>query len=336
MVRSQEERRASLLSAINKKIKANHTGRGGQNKRSVYEIEAETIQWLSNELKCQGVEIRYWQDGTKSDFGVRKLGSLQDRWLPIQLKSTLKDKYPFVAYSVANYKCDVLFCAVRRKDLGVWVFSPNFIESNQEQLHGHRDLYISTSHTVWPTCRVKMDSLGPLLIEKLESSTLFSEFELCMQATKDSQTEYKAMKLFMQMNPTLKFGIPPVRNTVVDLLADGRRLQFKSANSNLLAGISKKFAGMSVPYASGDCDAYIVYKFVSNAIVFWEFPEDVLIQRGVLSTYTQDGRYIGSIGRQSMHVQMNDVDMKRFKFALPKRSNANRWTSVYSSVYEFK
>lgn len=329
MVVSQSERREKLKSAINKKLSAKK-GALGRPRDSVYDTEYRCICRIQKLLADHDIEVRAWQDGTRSDFGVRFNDA--DLWLPLQLKSTQATYYPFSVTKVKEYDMAIVFLTRHIKN-GIWVIPPSALTS-----HNHRDLYIGSTKSPWNKYKMSAERFATSILCMIQTNRLFTEHQLRCQCNANSRVEYENIMAFRRAHPYGRFEWPSVRNGVFDHIFNGSRQQFKSAaikDSGSINGyISKTMFGMKVPYVVGDCDEYVFVLTNQSHRVFWRFTEEVLLEHNVLTVLEQEKHLVKSLGQQSLQLCMPAELYTALNVRSPKRSNANSWTAEFCSVFD--
>ena len=334
MSETHAQKREKLRSTINKKL-ATKASLKGPAKKSSYDRELKCIESTALHLQEHGLELRQWQDGTRSDFGVRLFGAA-DSWLPIQLKSTAKAQFPFTATKAAGYNCDVLFICNKIR-YGVWWFPRELLIKHSDKMMKRKgipcDVYIQGPATFWDRCRMPLSELANVVTKRLEEHGGCTELELRMQCSPSCQVELKSIQLFRLLHPDSKFEWPAVRNGVFDQTMDGKRQQFKSANSNRFVNLTRHWNGDKGPYAVGDCDEYVVTMFHGAHFVMWRFPESAMSSHGVLSTFDGTGKQLATIGQQGLKLRLPPGAYSKVGLKKPMYHSQSEWTAQYCTIH---
>ena len=337
MSETHAQKREKLRSAINKKL-ATKASLKGPAKKSSYDKELKCIETAAVHLLEHGLELRQWQDGTRSDFGVRLAGA-EDRWLPIQLKSTVKAQFPFTATKAAGYNCDVLFMCSRIR-YGVWWFPRELLSKHSDKMMKRKgipcDVYIQGPATFWDRYRMPIADLASVVAKRLQGHGGCTELDLRMQCSPSCQVELKSIQLFRLLHPDSKFEWPDVRNGVVDQTMDGKRQQFKSANSNRFVNLTRHWSGIKGPYAVGDCDEYVVTMFHDKQFVVWRFPEHALSSHNVLSTFDPAGKQLATIGQQGLKLRLPSDTYSEIGLSEPLYHSHAEWTAAYCTIHKLE
>lgn len=217
------------------------------------------------------MELMQWQDGTKSDVGVRPLGSCVDRWLLLQMKSTERSEPPFTWIGCSGY--DGMSIVGLTSDPAVIYFFPHDASRHTTNIR------VSTSSQCsFDNEPVSVDALSELLHNRWSSDTTYSERDARMQCSVKSQREYATIMLDEYFHPTCKHEWP-LWCTEVDRLCNGLRVQHKTAfwdatNGWFKSNLYKRVGGEHVPYRVGDVDVFKISTVHEQLRLFiqWTIP----------------------------------------------------------------
>ena len=241
-------------------------------------IEQESFERLRSKLSNR-LEIKFWQDGTKSDCGVRL--SRHDCWLPLQVKATA-DAHPPTNFNVYSGPYDMVMIVVwLQDDEGVMLLCPD--DQKREfktatwrvQDRVHKDSYwISWEHL-------------PDVLERMIDGGMstYTENELRSQLGHDDRKEFDHISLYRKHFPDAVCEWPPSVKILYDQISDGKREQFKTAfrrkNRTVLEcpNFSHKIGGRKVPYELGDVDVFCFCAILKekNVFLIWKIPANVLL-----------------------------------------------------------
>jgi hypothetical protein len=257
-------------------------------------IETASVEIVKRQLLKYGIELRAWQAGTESDFGIRPVGSTADKWLPYQAKTTLATRKPFKFFFRHSYEIDILGIPGNRA--GAYCYSTEFMKKNFQHLVGGKYISVSAGQ-VWNQSLKRWPELAEYLRLQWSSrhDDLKSEMDLRMQCTKNSQMEICTQMLMMKMFSHHRHGWPANAQDTYDRLRNEQRIQDKvvgHVNFHFVAKLTKKISGKQVPYEEGDADFFVcctVHEKLRLLFV-WEFSNAELVQQGILKTKTQDGK----------------------------------------------
>jgi len=268
------ERVASALTA---------TGR----KASDYETEEWSCRLLG---ELDGIDLRFWQDGTSSDAGVRPIGNTQDLWLPLQVKATRATVPPFTFNSCDKYANNVELVGVIGTGEFLVLCSDDAFSNGQIKKNHRADVVTSGALSHY---------LNGCWDLQLANGTLQSERVLRTQCSDSSLIEFEMMRLSSLIVDNTSVAYPTIRNSSVDrLLNDGTRVQDKAASwftkqYTYKARLCKKFVGAMIPYKNTDCDLFVFSTVHAGLSTFfeWRIPSTWLSDMGYL-TIEKEGQVI--------------------------------------------
>ncbi len=223
------------------------------------EQEGNTI--LRNAIK-DSFELRFWQDGTLSDVGVRPIGETADLWVPLQLKYSGATP-PMFCHISARYECAIL--CLTAEGTGAYVLSQEIISEHASKLPPSGKLKIRpagtqmkspTSH-IWRETWLGWNAISKFLTDQWAHSTnRFTERELRMQVNASSYTEFLHIDLARRFDPGALWEWPVTTMGVTDQYRNGEAVQFKSACQDdtgfEASNMSKKIMQTKVPFEVGD------------------------------------------------------------------------------------
>lgn len=252
------------------------------------QTEKMSIDLLEDVLD-QSFEVRRWQDGTKSDIGIRPFDEDADLWLPLQIKADFNSK--ITQFSMKSKGGELPMCTticVALSETKFFVFSPTEIpDLPMSKLRGIVKMRTFKKWERWATAA---DALPSTLLKLFDDKTLLrTEEQLRMDVGKSNMTEMLNIKYTNMLFPDTVVEWPKSTMTVTDLFRDGEEEQYKSATatSNLFYArhCSKKWLGVHVPYEEGDNKWYVFGVVINDPPVFlnWRIPESFMIEKGMLS-----------------------------------------------------
>jgi len=244
--------------------------------------------------RVPGVEVRFWQDGTASDAGVRPLGNRHDAWLPLQVKATRNNDPPFVFNACAKYEDRMVLIGVIGSGEFIALRSSDAMKNGQIKKSHRRDV-------------ISPGDLSKALMEAYAEQevhqTLATELELRIQCSESSRVEFELMNLSSRLVDGGAVEYPSVRNSSVDrILEDASRIQDKAAawfNTQFTSKgrLCKKFSKGVIPYRSTDCDMFVFSTLhVGLSMLFeWRIPSSWLTAQGYLTVV--EGSNIVQVGK---------------------------------------
>jgi hypothetical protein len=297
-------------------------------KSSDYETEA----WSCGLLELvPGIEVRFWQDGTASDAGVRPLGDANDAWLPVQMKATRAKQPPFVFNACSKYDASVVLIGV--------IGSGEFMVLRKSDATKNGQIKKSHRNDVISSCE-----LSEALLEAHNSqrvaNTLATELELRIQCSDSSRIEFELMNLSSRLVDHNGIKYPSVRNSSVDrILDDGQCVQDKAAawfgsQYTFKGRLCKKFLSGVIPYFSTDCDLFVFSTLhVGMAVLFeWRIPSSWLTERGYLTVIDDDDKIV-QVGKATYISLGIDDDLQLQVFGSATRSSVCTATQRFFKAY---
>jgi len=250
---------------------------------SRYEVEALGSDMLKRQ---KIVDVRFWQDGTLSDAGIRPTGSKDDKWLPVQLKSTAKVEPPYIFNNCEKYGSMAI--------VGTTGNSTCFMFSSESAMANGQ---VKIGRSVQP---LTIDGMATKLLEMYSKvSGLNTEAELRSQCSPSSKIELNLMLLSSSIVDGHEILWPSTRNSVVDrLLKDGTTIQDKAAGCNtdvkmrfFHGSLKKKFRKTPVPYLNTDCKMFVFSTLYEKRRLFieWRIPSEWLEKEEYLTVF-EDGK----------------------------------------------
>tara|TARA_X000000368_G_scaffold410759_1_gene394689 strand:- start:1136 stop:2056 length:921 start_codon:yes stop_codon:yes gene_type:complete len=284
-------------------------------------------------------DVRVWQDGTKSDIGVRPLGSQVDAWYPLQLKSSNVEPVKFYMRGKDGKLPvhDTICMSMTRigKRPGVYFFTVDDIANmgigTRGTMSGFRHDRLRHEHHF-----LTFDTLKALLLEKYsQTGSKFPEWELRYQTNVDMRRELAHIMMSNRMRPESVTSWPETPMDVFDQWRDGEREQYKSAvrdgNGFACPNFAKKMACEKVPYELGDCHWYVFGNLENGLYIEWRLPETLLDDWGMLSRRSRDGKSIIRAGKMSIQLQL-PIELQMEIVGKPMRSDVDCRTADYVRV----
>ena len=290
-----------------------------------YEIESSGCEFLK---QCKSMEIRFWQDGTLSDAGVRPVNSVDDMWLPMQLKSTAKKTAPYTFNGCDSYGSMLMIgtigtgCAIVLDKSEC--FSNGQIKKNKLSVP------------------LNIDELGEIMHSKFDEARvrglLSSEMHLRMQCSLSNQVELALMQMSSLLVDKTCIQWPDTRNSVVDrIISDNVRVQDKAAykcNTAYKGSVMKKFRGGHIPYLISDCDLFVFSTVHTHKrlLIEWRIPSSWLAQQGYLTVVGEDG-VVATHGKLTQIALGIDPLLKAEIFEKPFLSGQEKDTIQFCNVH---
>lgn len=267
-----------------------------------------------------GLSALVLNDGTVADVLLLRK---EDAWLRVQVKTVgapKKDGRTWTFHAVVGYPGMPVVCW-RREHGDAWVFDGDELDSRGKdglaitpggkncRLALGRDLKLSSLVT-WLQ---KNASRWPTVTEHAARHHFESE---------KHRVEMQGIDAFKERWPEPQYSWPDGQNTHVDLIMDGKRLQFKTArrqrrgytcNMRISAGHDKAGRKLFDPYPAGSFDMLIAVAWEDGIPHFWIIPAKELEDRGVMSSEMHAGQmslrlHSPTIGNQPSQTHWKKAD----------------------------
>ena len=276
-----------------------------------YLIEYNAMKMLMDKCAENGVEIRQWPDGTKSDFGIRPIGITKDLWLPQQLKSTDASCVPLTFSGCNGYYCDIVCVAPNFSTDVVFHYSKDFVDNHIGSLSGI-DIRLGIKSNVWYKGKLDISEyFSSVLCTWNKNIGLKSEKQLCEETTLNFQKERRMVSLAKRLDADAAFEEYEVKNSSVDRVMNGLRIQDKCASlcpPQIGLVVRCAHGSNKFPYTEGDNDAYCFHYEYEGWYFQWLIPESELVANGSISKLDKASNRIVEPGSGTVCLQMAERD----------------------------
>lgn len=267
---------------------------------SKYTIEADAFSELRKIADAAGWEMHEMHDGTKPDFALRPIDSTSKSWLALQLKSCSAKDPPFTFCDCdKEYDCGIVCVAPYANPARVFAYSKAFVAENQALLSGS-DIRIGMRPSVWSAGEMNASTYMSFVRSELQLAiatlpvNMLSIRHFELQGPRNVQYEYCLSELALLMDPGASITQPETKNSVVDRVMNGLKVQDKSARPEahrrgLTARICRSDLGIA--YVEGDNDFYCIAHVAIQESLYlqWLIPEAELCSRGIISRKDSHG-----------------------------------------------
>jgi hypothetical protein len=276
-------------------------------------VENNGINIISSLLESVYTVVRT-KEGCIADILIRKIGSTENSWYNLQLKTCSKLSHSMYSFScIKSTYTDMLLICVCISDNKVWVIPYN-------ELNIKNKLNISVvskynKYLVSDTIHTLLDTYLPLC----KTTTLEDGLTPASELQQREQEYVTKRETYI---PQLTYVYPELQNTPTDFIVNNKRVQekvmgtikkslyalFASNNGKKPNGV-RKFRS----YTRSENDFYWLHSSVDNR--FWVIPEHELYER----EYISDDHVV--MNRKTIHIPMLEY------------SETNMWLSQYEFNY---
>lgn len=258
------------------------------------QMETRSIDVLARMIPL--LEVRRWQDCTKSDVGVRPRGTSIDLWLPLQLKACDATHVQFRMRGKDKElpNCDTICIALSQSN-ALFLFCKEEIPAMQIAPCGLLSMF-NFDH--WQGRSIDARVLEVELTARWwDDKRSFSEGHLRSEVNANHKMELAHIAHANLAFPNSVVKWPSTPQGVTDLIRDGQKEQYKSVqrkgNVFQAGDVKKKLCTVDVAYEVGDNDWYVCgYTDVTNHIaLLWRIPEAFMVSKGILSTRGSNGLF---------------------------------------------
>ena len=250
--------------------------------KNASEIEYEGIK-LIEEYLTPYYEIVRTKEGCSADLAIRKKGEQEDKWMPIQVKTTVKLSHGMYSFSIRKAYKDMLMICVCNSEKKLWIMPYNHINVKSKL-----NISVESKYTKYLVDNTIIDTF----IDKYVSDIVYHTLEMLLKPIHLlQQREQEYVRKRESCVPFVSYHYPDVQGTCVDVLVNGKKVQEKvlgfieskkalqcslSANNGKLDG-KRTFRS----YQLGENDYYWIHSSIDER--FWIIPEQVLYDKGFIS-----------------------------------------------------
>lgn len=270
-------------------------------------LESNSIKFLEN-IISGSFEFKRTFEGCKADVAIKPKNINQDKWLGIQIKSTLNKviKKNNVGYNFSickEYENMIIIC-IACQDKKLWIFE------NDDIKHIKSGLTIREK-SKYNQFETNKENLVNILLEKYVQLPKFTFNELDMPLSNTVKLEYKYKKLRENKLEFISFINNEHQGEVFDFKIGNKKIQEKVSSLrntkietfvfNLHKMGSKKNGKRTRQnYKLGDCDIYWLH--CKDTTKFYVIPENILIEKG----------YIGNSDGKIKSITISKTNKKTF------------------------
>lgn len=309
-------------------------------------VEDKAILRLQ-ELCVDVLDVRKWHDGTRSDVGIRAVSSLEDAWIPIQIKSCSSTTPKFV-WNLGK-KAYNFTTILMTGDVEVsFVLSAHDQQQHQNKIQCNQGVLYFGSTGYWhdvlkPLTSKELIVTLALLLQSGEARK--TEYELQMDCSIDSQKEWFNCFVARRIGANEMSVLPSFQSTI-DRIENGVRIQDKSAHwlarentPYFKAKCAKLLNGTEIPYNTGDADCFCFSIIVrrKRLLLQWRIPESCMLELGKLSV-VEDGQVV-SVGRTAINLPVlgpfnENIALHNDLFGKMPRRDTDLRVALYLRIFE--
>jgi len=226
-------------------------------------------------------EIIQTKEGCLADLAIRKKSECADKWIPVQVKATMKLSHGMYSFTLNNndYKNMLVICiCISEKKL--WILPYNYLTITYKlniSVASKYNKYLVKSPDIIDTY------LSEIICKDLDS--------ILVPIAVLQQREQEYVKKREQAIPFLQYEYPIIQNTCVDVIVNGKKIQEKVLGYTLSK--NALHCGFSVNngfidkkhtyrcYKFGENDYYWLHSSIDDR--FWIIPEQILYEKGYIS-----------------------------------------------------
>ena len=252
--------------------------------KNTNQMEYNGIQLLEEYL-APYYEVVRTHEGCGADIAIRKKSDTEDKWIPVQVKTTNNICHGMYSFKYLNpsYKNMLLFCTCITEKKS-WLLPFNDVSTITVL-----NISIKSKYNIY---EVKSDTLCKMIdmnLEKIEYLALSTIMEPINPLQKREQLYFRKREQYL---PFLEYTYPGIQGTVVDVLIYQKKVQEKvlgfikdrNALQCEFASNNGKVDGKRThrTYCLGENDYYWLHSSIDER--FWIIPEQVLFERGLIAS----------------------------------------------------
>jgi hypothetical protein len=281
-------------------------------------LESDSVKFLTN-LISENFEVKKTFEGCKADIGIKPKNIFEDKWIGIQIKSTLKktDVKNHIGYnfSISKEYDNMITICIAYEDKKIWIFENNDIKHIRSGL----TIRNNSKYSKFEVCK---ENLINVLLHKYTLLTKFTFKELDLPICDKVKLEYEYKTLRENKLTFINFINNDIQGLVYDFKIGNKKIQEKVSsikNNNReeyifnLHKMNGRINGKRKrhTYEIGDCDFY--WLNCKNTSNFYVIPENILIEKN----------YIGN------------SDGKLKSLTISKTNKNTFWTKEYLFNYDY-
>lgn len=251
--------------------------------RCANEIESDGIK-IIEEYLSDYYEVQRTKEGCKADLAIKRLTEEKDEWIPIQVKTTVKNSHGMYSFGLNNkdYSNMLLIC-ICNMEQKVWIIPYNNLDVKRQL-----NISIKSQYSKYLVDKLNIYNA----IESYMDKIIVSDLKSLMTPISVLQQREQLYVQKREINiPYVTYEYLDVQGTCVDFKINGKKIQEKVVGVNK----NKKCLGICFninngtnkgkrqfkSYCLGDNDYYWLHSGIDNR--FWIIPEIILFEKGYIS-----------------------------------------------------
>ena len=280
--------------------------------KNANEIEYEGIKVIE-ECLIPFFDVIRTKEGCLADLAIRKKGDTEDKWIPVQVKTTIQICHGMYSFTVHKSYKDMLIICVCISEKKLWVMPYNHINVKSKL-----NISIKSKYT-----KYLVDNNINEFIDKYISDISYNNINtLLTPISLTQQREQDYVKKRETYLPFLSHQYPEIQNTCVDVIINSKKVQekvlgFVESKNGLYCGFStnnNKLDGKRQfrTYKLGENDYYWLHSGIDDR--FWIIPEQTLYEKGFISN-------------------KDEIKPKKTLWFKSDINNNNKWLNDYEYSY---
>ena len=243
-------------------------------------IENDSINLIKKYIDNSIIDICKTGECCVADLMIRDSSITDDKWLPVQVKSTLKGRHNIYSFGIYNNYPNMVIILVCIEEEKFWIINGNQILNQCKVSIGMQ------KSNKYAQYSVKKEDLGNKLKELYYLYTLDTFNNINTPITPECKKEQEYRLLRETYLPNIKFVNSPVNRQVYDFTINNIKVQEKVAyvlkkNNISMVIIAKNKKGLkNQQYEVGDNDFYWIN--IPETSIFYLIPESIMIQNNLL------------------------------------------------------
>ena len=244
---------------------------------NIIEVDGNTV---IEEYLSPLYEVKRTKEGCLADMAIRKKTEKEDKWIPVQVKATVKNSHGMYSFTLHNIYKNMLLICVCISEKKLWILPYNHLEIQTKLNISMKSKY--SKYLVDTTTTIDQ-YLSEIVYKNIDS--------ILTPITQLQKREQEYVKKREQIIPFLNYEYPMIQNTCVDVIVNGKKVQEKVLgyieSTKMLCCCSSVNNGLVCKkrtyrcYKLGENDYYWLHSSIDDR--FWIIPEQILYENGYIS-----------------------------------------------------